>query len=64
MVRQKIVDPIHCVAVAARQIGKVNWCVLGDEDMGLYHKSASARLCADQIKVIQHNGGPHYSTEV
>jgi hypothetical protein len=40
----------------ARQIGKVTWCILGDEDIGFFHSRASARLKSNKIKVVDHNG--------
>ena len=49
--------------VAARQRDKLNWCLLGNEDTRFYHKRASARLRANQIKVIHQDGMPHYSQE-
>jgi hypothetical protein len=36
LLKRKIVDLIHLVAIAARQIGKVAWCVLGDEDSSFF----------------------------
>jgi hypothetical protein len=41
------------VAIAARQIGKVNWCVLGDEDSSFYHARASTRLRLNLIKAVE-----------
>lgn len=63
MVKQKIEDLVHFIAVAARQRGKINWCVLGDEDTRFYHARASARCRNNQIKVIFHEGLPHFSQE-
>jgi hypothetical protein len=63
MVRQKIEDLVHIIAVAARQRGKINWCVLGDEDTRFYHARASARCRNNQVKVIFHEGLPHFSQE-
>jgi hypothetical protein len=59
IVKRKISSLIHLVAVAARQIGKVNWCVLGDEDTGFYHSRASARLRSNKIKTVE-SGGTRY----
>jgi mannosylglycoprotein endo-beta-mannosidase len=63
MVKQKIENLIHSIAVAARQRGKVSWCKLGDEDTRFYHARASARCRNNQIKLIVHDGLPHYSQE-
>jgi hypothetical protein len=63
MVKQKIEYLVHSIAVAARQRGKVNWCKLGDEDTRFFHARASARCRNNQIKVIVHDGLPHYSQE-
>jgi hypothetical protein len=35
ILKNKISSLIHLVAIAARQIGKVTWCVLRDEDSGI-----------------------------
>jgi hypothetical protein len=40
------------MAIAARQIGKVTWCVLGDEDSRFYHARASTRLFLDNEKKV------------
>jgi hypothetical protein len=40
----------------ARQIGKVTWCVLGDDDTRFFHSHTSARLKSNKIKVIDHDG--------
>jgi hypothetical protein len=37
ILKRKISSLIHSVAVTARQIGKVTWCVLGNEDSRFYH---------------------------
>jgi exonuclease III len=63
MVKNKIEGLIHCLDVAARQRGKVSWCVLGDEDTTFYHARASARCRNNQIKMILHEGLPHFSQE-
>jgi hypothetical protein len=44
MIKRKIASLIHIIAITARQIGKVTWCVLRDEDSHFYHSRASARL--------------------
>jgi hypothetical protein len=36
LLKRKIADLIHLAAIAARQIGKVTWCVLGDEDSSFF----------------------------
>lgn len=55
MVKEKLQFYVHSYAVAARQRGKINWCVLGDEDTRFYHSRASDRLRSNQIKVIHAN---------
>jgi hypothetical protein len=37
ILKRKIAHLIHVTAIAARQIGQVTWCVLGDEDTRFYH---------------------------
>jgi hypothetical protein len=37
IVKKRIVLLIHMIAISARQIGKVTWCTLGDEDTRFYH---------------------------
>jgi retron-type reverse transcriptase len=61
ILKRKIAFLIHLIAIAARQIGKVTWCTLGDEDSRFYHARASARLRQNKIKVIE-SGGIHYFT--
>jgi hypothetical protein len=61
IVKRKISSLIHLVAIAARQIGKVNWCVLGDEDSSFYNSRASARLRANQIKALEADGIRYFS---
>jgi hypothetical protein len=56
ILKRKIAHLIHITAIAARQIGKVTWCVLGDEDTRFYHAWASARLRVNSIKSIEVNG--------
>jgi hypothetical protein len=51
--KRKVSHLIHLVAIAARQIGKVTWCVMGDEDSSFYHSRASARLRANHIKIVE-----------
>jgi hypothetical protein len=51
----------HMVAISARQIGKVTWCVLGDEDTRFYHARASARLRSNTIKVVESEGVRSFS---
>jgi hypothetical protein len=53
ILKRKIAHLIHVMTIAARQIGKVIWCVLGDEDTRFYHARASARLRANSIKSIE-----------
>jgi hypothetical protein len=56
ILKRKISSLIHLVAVTPRQIGKVTWCILGDEDTIFFHSRASARLKSNKIKVIDHDG--------
>jgi hypothetical protein len=56
ILKRKISSLIHLVAVTARQIGKVTWCVLGVEDTRVYHSRASVRLKANKIKVVEQEG--------
>lgn len=51
-------EVIHPIAVAARHIGKINWCLLGDEDTRLYHSFASTRMRNNNIKNIKVDGVP------
>jgi hypothetical protein len=44
LIKRKIASLIHIIAMVARQIGKVTWCVLGDEDSHFYHSRSLARL--------------------
>jgi hypothetical protein len=44
ILKNKIDYFVHITAITARQIGKVTWCVMRDEDMRFYHARASARL--------------------
>jgi hypothetical protein len=60
IVKRKISNLIHLVAIAARQIGKVNWCVLGDEDSSFYHARASTRLRSNLIKAVESENS-HFS---
>jgi hypothetical protein len=60
-VKQKISSLIHLVALAVWQIGKVNWCVLGDEDSSLYHSRASSRLRSNLIKSVDSDGTQFFS---
>jgi hypothetical protein len=53
IVKRKISNLIHLVAIAALQIRKVNWCVLGDEDSSFYHARASTRLRSNLIKSVE-----------
>jgi hypothetical protein len=53
LLKRKVSHLIHLVAIAARQIGKVTWCVMGDEDSSFYHSRASARLRANHIKIVE-----------
>jgi hypothetical protein len=36
LIKRKIAALIHIIVIAARQIEKVTWCVLGDEDSHFY----------------------------
>jgi hypothetical protein len=56
ILKRKIAHLIQIVAMAARQIGKVTWCVLGDEDTRFYHSRASARLRVNTIKIVESEG--------
>jgi hypothetical protein len=56
LLKKKKEELIHSVAVAARQRGKITWCVLGDEDTNFYHARASIRLRSNQIKVVEQDG--------
>jgi hypothetical protein len=49
------------VAIVARQMGKVNWCVLGDEDTSFYHSRASTRLRSNKIKIVELDGSHYFS---
>jgi hypothetical protein len=44
------------VSIAARQIGKIAWCVLGDEDSSFFHSRASSRLRSNLIKTLESGG--------
>jgi hypothetical protein len=61
IVKRKVSDLIHVVAIVARQIGKVNWCVLGDDDSRFYHARASTRLRSNLIKSIESNGTRYFT---
>jgi hypothetical protein len=57
LLKRKIADLIHLVAIPARQIGKVAWCVLGDEDSRFFfHSRASSRLRSNLIKTLESGG--------
>jgi hypothetical protein len=56
ILKRKISSPIHMTAISARQIGKVTWCILGDDDSSFYHARASARLRTNKIKIIEQEG--------
>lgn len=56
LLKSKIEELIHSVVVSARRRGKVNWCILGDEDTSFYHARASTRLRCNQIKVVEQDG--------
>jgi hypothetical protein len=40
ILKKKISSLIHLVANAARQVGKLTWCALGDEDTRFYHSQS------------------------
>lgn len=61
VVKRKIENLTHIIAVNARQIGKVTWCVLGDEDTGFYHARASARNRKNQIGRIEENNNTYFT---
>jgi hypothetical protein len=61
LLKRKIVDLIHLVAIAACQIGKVAWCVLRDEDSSFFHSRASSRLRSNLIKTLE-SGGTRFFT--
>jgi hypothetical protein len=61
LVKQKISSLIHLVALAARHIDKVNWCVLGDEDSSFFHARASSRLRSSLIKSVDSHGTRFFS---
>jgi hypothetical protein len=61
IVKRKIFSLIHLVAIAARRIGKVNWCILGDKDSSFYHSRASTRLRSNLIKTVE-SGGSRFFT--
>jgi hypothetical protein len=44
------------VAITTRQIGKITWCLLGDEDSKFNQSQALARLKANKIKVVEQDG--------
>jgi hypothetical protein len=54
--KRKIAYLIHLVVVATRQIGKVSWCALGDEDSSFYHSRASTRLRSNIMKAVESGG--------
>jgi exonuclease III len=56
ILKRKIAHLIQIVAMAARQIGKVTWCVLGDEDTRFYHSRTSTQLRANTIKTVESEG--------
>jgi hypothetical protein len=56
ILKRKIAYLVHVTEIAARQIGKVTLCVLGDEDSKFYHARASARLRANSIKLVETDG--------
>jgi exonuclease III len=56
LLKKKIAYLINLIAIAARQIGKVTWCSLGDEDSHFHHSRASARLRSNQIKIVESGG--------
>jgi hypothetical protein len=56
ILKRKISSLIHLVTITARQLGKVTWCVLGDEDSRFYHSRVSPRLKANKIKVVEQYG--------
>jgi hypothetical protein len=55
VLKRKISSLIHMVTITARQIGKVTWCILGDEDSRFYHYRASTRLKCNKIRVVEHD---------
>jgi hypothetical protein len=56
ILKKRISSLIHLVAIAGRQVGKLTWCVLGDEDTRFYHSRASARLRTNKIKIVESEG--------
>jgi hypothetical protein len=61
ILKKKIAQVIQILAISARQIGKVTWCVLGDEDRRFYHTRASARLRVNTIKVLESDGVRYFA---
>lgn len=61
LVKDRINTLVHSIATAARQRGKITWCVLGDEDTDFYHARASARMRKNQIRVIEEQGSRFYT---
>jgi hypothetical protein len=51
------------IAITARQIGKVTWCLLGDEDSRFYHSHAPARLKSNKIKMVEQQGTCFFSNK-
>jgi hypothetical protein len=61
LLKRKVSHHVQLVAIAARQMGKVTWCVLGDEDSSFYHSRALARLRTNHIKIVE-SKGTHFFT--
>jgi hypothetical protein len=56
ILKRKFSSLIHLVAVTTRQIGKITWCIFGDEDTRFFHSRASTRLKSNKIKVVEQDG--------
>lgn len=59
MVKRKTEAIIHSIALAARQRGKNDWCVLGDEDTRFYHPDHPLTYEKNNIKNIEIDGVPN-----
>jgi hypothetical protein len=58
---ERKISLIHMVTITAKQIGKVTWCILRDEDSRFYHSRVSARLKCNKIKVVEQDGMRYFS---
>jgi hypothetical protein len=61
LIKRKIASLIHIIVIAARQIEKVIWCVLGNEDSHFY-TYRSGRAGPAQIGPVSGSGHLNWAT--